>query len=407
MQLFEAMDAQKDEYDEEKLKSKNASKAFVKYLSAEKKQLREHIMKYMRDYHADNSIDNTINQLLENSRFYKDKGLTELNHKTLLKAKELAAKYERYHLLSEILSRLVAFIIEFETKKLTEPVVQLINEQKHLAILEETELELQTKNRELFSLYRSGADMQDTAVESRVSMLIAEIEHYRIRTVGSFRLGAHFHRGYSNYAQLQRDWKTCFDHTKSEYELYQKHEHFKTEDSYNYKICLANLMARAMSSKENEWFSMATDEMKSLPTNTFNEEGEVFQNVYFQEHLFYINTGEFEKAEKLLPAIEEGLEKYEAKINKARLLSFQYNIMIMYFLMHKFREALSWTNTILEDKSEIKQDISNTTRILLPIIHFELDHHDLVENLTRSAYRTLTKKHLHTNIRFEKPQSRL
>jgi|GEM_PF-6439712 len=110
-----------------------------------------------------------------------------------------------------------------------------------------------------------------------------------------------------------------------------------------------------------------------------------------------MNTGEFEKAEALIPAIEEGLETYAQKINKARLLSFQFNIMIMYFLMHRFKEAAKWADVILEDKSEIKQGISTVTRILLPIIHFELGHHDIVENLTRSAYRyLLAKERLHS-----------
>ena len=45
LQLFEAMDAQKDLYDEQHLKAKHSNKSFVKYLSAEKKHLREQIMK--------------------------------------------------------------------------------------------------------------------------------------------------------------------------------------------------------------------------------------------------------------------------------------------------------------------------------------------------------------------------
>jgi tetratricopeptide (TPR) repeat protein len=160
---------------------------------------------------------------------------------------------------------------------------------------------------------------------------------------------------------------------------------------------LANLVSRAQSAKRNDRFLEAIAELKSLPATSFNDEGEVFQNVYFLEHLFYMNQGDFDKAEALVPAIEAGLDKYAQKINKARLLSFQFNIMIMYFLMHRFKEAAKWADVILEDKSEIKQGISMVTRILLPIIHFELGHHDIVENLTRSAYRyLLAKERLHS-----------
>jgi len=138
------------------------------------------------------------------------------------------------------------------------------------------------------------------------------------------------------------------------------------------------------------------DELKSLPANSFNAEGEVFQNVYFLEHLRYLGRGECDKAASLIPDIEDGLKKYGAKINTARRLSFEYNIMIMYFIMHRFKEAQTWAEKILEDKSEIKQDVTTVTRVLYPIIHFELGHQELVENLTRSAYRYLLKlKRLH------------
>lgn len=392
MQLFDAIDKQKEEYDEDLLKSKNTKKAFVKYLSAEKKQLREQIMKHMRLFHSGRTIDNKINELLQDEIFYRDKGLNDLREKTIIKAKELATKAERFHLLKEILKRQTAFVIEFEKKQLTEPVIRLINEQKHLSIVQESELELQSKNRELFSILRSGADMQDETVKNRVDMLIAEVERYRTRIGQSFTLQCHFERANSNYFHLLRDWKSSLEHSKNEYQVYQRSEHLKIEDAVNYKICLANLMARSLSAKDEEWFKKALDEMKSIPCNSFNEEGEVFQNVYFQEHLFYINHGEFEKAEALVSTIEEGLIKYEPKINLARKLSFQFNIMIMYFIMHRFKDALNWTEPLISDTSEIKQHQKFVTILLLPFIHFELGHTELVESYARSAYRLIKRK---------------
>lgn len=392
MQLFNAMDAQKEEYDEQKLKEKHAKKPFVKYLSAEKSQLRENIMKSMRAYRADNTVDNKINDLLQDEAFYRDKGLNDPREKTLLKAKELATQAERFHLLKEILKRQTAYVIEFEKKQLAEPVISLINEQKHLSIMQESELELQTKNRELFSILRSGADMQDKAVKNRVEMLRAEVERYLPRIGESFTLQIYFERALSNYYHLLRDWNASLTHTINEYRIYGSSEHLKAENVMEFKICLANLMSRAISAKNQDWFKKALDEMKSIPTHSFNEEGEVFQNVFFQEHLFYINHGEFEKAEAMIPEIVEGLAKYASKINQARKLAFQFNIMVMYFLMHEFKEALKWTEPILSDTVGIKQHQKFVITLLLPIIHFELDHVDLVESFTRSAYRLLQKK---------------
>ncbi len=394
VQLFDAIDSQGEEYDEELLKQKHAKKPFVKYLSAEKKYLREQVMKQMRAYRSDLSVDNKINELLQDEQFYRDKGLKQHREKTILKAKELATKYERLYLLQEILERQVDFVQEFEEKSLTEPVLRLHTELQRLSVNQQTHLDLSFKNREIFSAYRSGADIQDPIVRHRLDRAIAEAELLRSRTVGSFSLQQTLSRAYSNYYQFFRDNEKSYEYVLNEYLLYQENPQFKESGTYNYKICLANLISRAHGAKKITEFLQFIEEMKALPATNFNEDGEVFQNVYFLEHLHYINTGAFDKAAALIPNIEKGLVEYEAKINKARLLSFSYNIMVMYFLMHRFKDAAKWADQILTDKSEIKQGVTTVTRILLPIIHFELGHHDIVESLTRSAYRYLKEKKL-------------
>lgn len=392
MQLFDAMDKQKEEYDEDLLKKKNAKKPFIKYLSAEKKQLREQIMKHMRAYRADSTIDNKINELLQDEAFYRDKGLKPLREKAIAKAKELATKYERFHLLNDIIYREIALVEEFESKSLSHPINELINEWSDSIQKQELFITLWSKNKEIFSAYRSGLDPKNPEIQEQASKLIIEVGKHADGISNQFRLEQALYRAYSNYHNLLREREKSYQFTLKEYQLYQTFPHFKEQESLNYKICLSNLISRAQTANRIEEFLKYIDELKSLPIISFNEEGEVFQNIYFLEHLHYINSGQFDKAEELVPVIEEGLDRYSDKINKARFLSFNYNIMVMYFIMHRFKDALDWANKILDDKSEIKQDISNTTKVLLPIIHFELGHHDLVDNLTRSAYRTLSNK---------------
>jgi len=396
VQLFDAMDAQGDEYDEQKLKQKHAKKAFVKYLSAEKKYLREQIMKQMRGFHAESAIDNKVYELLQDESFYCSKGLRKLREKSIQKAKDLTTQHEIFHLLQEVLERELAYVEEFEKNSLTEPVLKLLIELSQLYLRQQTFLELSSKNREVFGSYRSGADTKDPVLKHKLDAIMVEVEMLRPRILGSFRLQRAFFHAYSNYHNFYGNHEESFKYTLLEYNLFKEYAQFMQTEVAKYRICLANLIARAQSAGKSEQFLRSIAELKSIPSATFNEEGEVFQNVYFLEHLHYINTGEFEKAESLIPDIENGLTKYENKINKARLLSFLYNIMIMYFLMHRFKEASSWAERILEDKSEIKQEVTTITRILFPIIHFELGHDDLVEGMTRSAYRYLkSKKRLH------------
>lgn len=392
VQLFDALDTLGNEYDELKLRKKHAKKSFIKYLSAEKKYLREQIMKQMRAYRSELSIDNKIHDLLQDELFYRDKGLKQHREKAIQKAKEYATINERFHLLQEVLERQIMFVQEFEEKSLAEPVLRIHSELRQLSVIQQTYLELTSKNREIFSAYRSGSDINDTILRHRLDMAISEVEMLRSRARVSFRLQQQLNRSYSNYYLILKNAEKSYEYVLNEYLLYQTYPQFKELSSYNYKICLANLVSRAQSALKTSEFLRYIEELKALPATTFNEEGEVFQNVYFLEHLHYINTGEFDKAEKLVPIIEKGLITYASKINLARKLSFQFNIMIMYFLMHDFKNALKWVETLLEDKSEIKQNQRFVTSLLLPFIHFELGHVDLVESYARAAYRLLNSK---------------
>lgn len=396
LQLFEAIDAQK-EYDEDKLKKKHAKKKFVKYLSAEKNYLHEQIMKQMRAFHVDRTIDNKINDLLQDEAFYRAKGLNELRRKTIEKARSLAEEYERFHLLQDTILRQVVFEFENAEKFLEEPIRELLDDmlssQKRLSDF----VELYRLRHEIFVTYRSGADFNDDSVRLMLDDLKGQVSQFETKSEGSIRLRSQYEMALSDYYNCMSEWGPSFDHLWVLYEAFQIKPSLKKEYLLRYRILLSNLCTRAFSANKEETFFDLLNELKSLPSNSFNAEGEVFQNVYFLEHLWYLSKGKLVEAESLMPAISEGLNRYASKVNKARLLSFQYNIMVMYFIMHRFKEARDWAEKILDDKSDIKQNVTTVTRILYPIIHFELGHHDLVENLTRSAYRYLLKlKRLHS-----------
>jgi hypothetical protein len=166
------------------------------------------------------------------------------------------------------------------------------------------------------------------------------------------------------------------------------------EEGQLYKTTLANYLTRAHAYQDYSRFEEKLAILKKLPADNFYAEGEVFQNVYFVEHLYYINASRFEQAEALVPIIEQGLITYARKINRSRVLSFTYNIMVMYFLMHRFKEARIWSERLLDEKSDIRQDMQTANRILYPIICYELGNVSIGRNCeisTSSNNRYLAK----------------
>lgn len=390
LQLFDAIDSQK-EYDEPALKKKHEGKKFVKYLSAEKGYLHDQIMKQMRAYHADRTIDNKINELLQDEAFYRAKGLNDLRKKALDKARGLAEEYERFHLLQEIILRQINFVEEFARKTLEGPINELLKDMSQVQNLTESLSQLIFLKRKVFSFHRSGADIKNDSVKSEIDKTYENLKNLNSSLPPSFRLRSYVNVAFADYAALKGNRQEAFEWLMRNYEMYQENPKMKQEQLNSYRLLVSNLMGRLANDDDEELFGKLSSELKTLPVDSFNAEGEIFQNVFFLEHLRFINQGKLHLAEALVPDINSGLLEYGSKINKARELSFKCNIMVMYFILHKFDKAKDYADDLLSQKGEIKQGVLTLTRIIYPIVHYELGHIDLVENLTRSSYRYLLK----------------
>ena len=118
-ELFDEID-RLDEYDEEKLKKKLSKKkqnlSLVKYLSAEKNALHTLIMRAMRAFHGEKTVDVQLHELMTDELFYHGKSLYDLQSRTIYKAKKLAEQYEKFPVMLMLLQREAKMLIERKTK---------------------------------------------------------------------------------------------------------------------------------------------------------------------------------------------------------------------------------------------------------------------------------------------------
>lgn len=395
MQLFDALDRM-DEYSDEKLRKKLKGASFLKFISAEKGNLYAAIMRAMRNFYAEKSVDTRIFELMQEEVFLRGKGLNELRELTLDKAEALARKYEKYTYLLEILLAQKDLITEFEEKRLNERVRQKLEEIEEVVELQSTLARLNLLSSEIFLFSRSGIDLKNESNRQHLESLADGIRAHANRLRGSFRLTVKYHASLAHYYGSLRDLKHCFQEAEKALEVCESNPDMIKEEGQQYKMTLANYLTRAHGYQDYSHFEEKLATLKKLPADNFYAEGEVFQNVYFVEHLYYINASRFEEAEALVPIIQEGLVTYARKINRSRVLSFTYNIMVMYFLMHKFKEARAWSERLLDEKSDIRQDMQTANRILYPIICYEQGKFDILDNITRAAYRyLLSQQRLH------------
>lgn len=395
IELFDEID-RFEEYDEEKLKKKLLKKksnaAVVKYLSAEKKALHELVMRAMRSFHGEKTVDVQLNELMTDELFYHGKSLYDLQAKTLYKAKKLAEQYEKFPVLLTLLQREAKMLIERKTKDYDEVRSRVHSEESNVIEKLMNEFQFRVLKNDLLIDARTGADIRKEELQKKIDEKIAHPLMQSESNALSFHAQKHYNSVYRAYYRLKSDMNKSWEHAKRIVELYEANPLIKEEFSTEYKIALANYLGACHVTQKYAEFEGTLKKMKSIPPKSLDEEGEVFQDATLYELLYYLNTGKYADALKAIPEIEKGMKLFAAKINKGSELVIYYNIAVLYFILEDWKGAMQWVNKIIDDKSDSRKDLQHFARILHLLFHYELGKGDMMEYLTRSVYRYLDKE---------------
>jgi hypothetical protein len=136
------------------------------------------------------------------------------------------------------------------------------------------------------------------------------------------------------------------------------------------------------------------------PKNTFDRIV-IFEKVAIKKLIHFMSSGDFDKAEMLIPEIEAGLEKYP--ISKSSSTTLKSNIATLFFCKEGFNLCLVWANKVIKDsKPGIRIDIQRKARLLVIFSYIELgEDFDKFENFCRATQRYFIKQGLKANIDVE------
>jgi hypothetical protein len=395
VELFDEID-RFDEYDEEKLKKKLLKKksnaSVVKYLSAEKKALHELIMRGMRSFHGEKTVDVQLHDLMTDEIFYHGKSLYELQAKTLYKAKKLAEEYEKFPVLLILLQREAKMLIERKTKDYDEVRNRVHKEERELLKKIVNESELRLLRSDIFMYMRSGTNIRSATFQEILEEKSLPLLQKSEKDALSFNARKHYNSAMRSYYRLKSDFIKSSEYCKNIVKLFEEHPALKEEYRIEYKIALANYLGSCHSTHRYDEFENTLHKMKSMPSKSLDEEGEVFQDATLYELLYYLNTGKYSEGIKAVPEIEKGIECYAIKINKASELAIYYNICVLYFIMEDWKNAQRWATKIIDQKTDSRKDLQHFARILQLIFHYETGKGEMMDYLTRSVYRYLEKE---------------
>jgi tetratricopeptide (TPR) repeat protein len=95
---------------------------------------------------------------------------------------------------------------------------------------------------------------------------------------------------------------------------------------------------------------------------------------------------------KLVPNLLEKLKEYELFIDEHRIMVFNYKIASMYFGKGDFATCIDYLQKIINENTEVRNDLQSYSRLLHLMAHYEMGNYELMEYLTKSVYRFMEKK---------------
>lgn len=392
LKLFDAL-LEMEEYDEHKLLALFNGKKKQQMLASEKNYLFRFLLKALRNFHEERTVDSCLKEMLINSSLLIEKRLYNSGIKELERAKKLALKHERYLAIVEILQLQMSILIERKPKKTVEELALIKTELNEVLGHLNKQLRLTMLQKDVFVNLRSRYQLREDEFRQHYDQWTDQLNnflplnnellftnHIYLNTKAQLALfDGKFNEASKIYENLLQLWESNPDRIK--------------EEVLDYMKLLANYLSACHGNNAFEKMPKLLAKLNKVPCRSAEEHAERFQNSYFIDLLYRINTDRFEDFPEFAMEIEKGLQQFSTKINEARCLAFLYNVGNGYFLLGDWKESLKWLqNLINREKTSHRVDFQNLARIMRLLLYYELGKHDTLDYELTNVERYLRQR---------------
>lgn len=396
IKLFDYIEKQ-SEYDEEELKHHFRNERFIAHLPSEKNHLYKLILKSLRMFYGEQSLNSILQQEIKNVEILYQKALFSECSKIIKKAKKLAQINEKFFFWVELLTWEKRLIEEaYEEGDFAYDLDKLIQE-------EETVLAQLRNYAEYYALYskinyvfRSGGfsrnDAEKAIVDNIADNFLIKGKNTAISSRATFI--CYYIKGLC--AATNRDYDNAAYFFKHVISIIDKAPKLKADLAKHYLLSHAHLIHCHIDSND---FQAAQELIDSLPSHLSNDG---FQSMDVQVRVFsiqttyqmilYNNQGLFVKTLAYVNDSEEQYAFYGEKLSKEHRIIYIYHKAYAHFGCGEFKDAMKVLNELINDnETMLRQDYYSFARVLNMFIHYELDNQSLLTYHINSTKRYLSK----------------
>ncbi|NND78153.1 MAG: hypothetical protein HKN39_08220 [Flavobacteriales bacterium] len=391
--LFAAIDKQ-ETYNEEDLLLQFKNESFVRNFSVAKNRLFTSIMNSLNFYHSNKSELNKLHNFLNEIEILYEKGLFRPCAKLVKKAKNLNDLKGT--------NAIGIDLCQWELKLLEKDQYQNASEKALSDKIDEyTDLlgkmvlharVIKLKNLLFKNLYQGKIKSKNI-----VAFIKNELKEISLLEVKDKKTLHTLFQIKSAWFYANNEPINSLRNAEEYYRLLDKNDHSAIISTLGNIIFLAIQLGQ---------FDKAKTRLFELKVLRANENGRsleklepfYFENISSLELLLKYSEKKLEQALDLIPLISEQLSKYNGQISALKRASFYLNFAHLYIVSGNMKEALKWTNELLNYK-RIENNVSVFSDALLLnlLVHSELGNVNFVSRRIRTVER-----YLYSNKRLNK-----
>ena len=394
VKLFDAIERSSD-YDEKALLKKlpGLTKSRLANL---KNHLYKEILSSLRLLKSADSVDLQLTELFDFAHILYKKGLFLQSLRYIDKAKETARAQHKYNIIPPLLSlekRIESLHITRHIQYRAETLAAEVNSvNQHIDRVGR----LSNLSLQLFSWFVQHGHARNEADEQGVKKFFQENLPSDAWQLEGFYERLYLYQSITWYAFIRQDFLQYYRYSQRWVDLFAQQPAMVRVETGHYIKGIHQLLNAHFDLRNHRGFNRTLRLFESVASLA-----RIRQNDNFRIQSFiYLSTarinqhfmqGTFKEGAKRIPEMKKELSAYDLFIDSHHGLVLNYKFAMLYFGSGDFGRCIDYLQPIIHSATHLRYDLQCYARLLHLIAHYELGNDVLMESLTKSVYRFMSK----------------
>lgn len=394
VRLFDALD--KQELYDEKVLLKKLPGTEKRQLYNLKTHLYKQILASLRLLKSADSLDLQLNEQFDYAHILYKKGLFLQSLKILERAKEIAKAHQKFYYLSQVIALEKRIENLHITRSIQSRADQLAVEANEVTRHIDVVARLSNLSLLLFSWFTRHGHARNQKDEAGVKKFMQENLPSDAHTLTGFYERLYLYQCYCWNAFIRQDFLEYYRYAQKWVDMFRAEPLMIRVETSHYIKGMHYLLNAHFDLRNYKQFDITLREFEEFAKSDRVQEHDNFRIQTF----VYISTakinqhfmlGTFKEGLKIVPGIEEQLKENAIFLDQHRIMVMTYKIATLYFGSGDFATSIDYLQKIINESGELRTDLQCYSRLLHLMAHYELGNYEIIESLTKSVYRFMSK----------------